>query len=280
MIMVEKKISPHFNSIEFKCQHCNKIKIDENLVLKVENIISRLNASKCIVSSGYRCEIYDKQIGGFLGRHFEGLAMDCCFYDKNNKLIPSKIVICVAYDLHELNGIAKIDNYYVHLDNRKNGKYYGDETRGNSSYWSNPYQYFGVTPEEVKKYTGDLINYQSHSIEDGRYYSNVVVGSNNYAGVFGKTMDGLLIDKLEYQVRVKGLIFNRWLSPVVSRNDYAGWYGHKITGIAIKNAEYRVHIKGGNWLPPISGYDKNDKLNGYAGNGKEIDALQIIRVML
>lgn len=280
MIMIDKKISEHFHSHEFKCPHCGKIKIDENLVLKVENIMSRLNSSKCIVSSGYRCETYDKQIGGFLGRHFEGLAMDCCFYDKDGKIIPSKIVCCVAFDLHELNGIAKIDEYYVHLDNRHNGIFYGDETRGNSSYWSNPYDYFNVSKTEVEKYTGSIIHYQVHSIEDDRYYSNVFVGSVEYAGVMGKSIDGILIDKLEYRVRTKGLLFNRWLSPVNGRSDYAGWYGHRITGIAIKNAEYRVHIKNGNWLPPVNGYNINDKKNGYAGNGCEIDALQILKIML
>ena len=155
MITSSKQISTHFHSSEFKCQHCNKIKIDEKLVQKMENIFSRLNASKCIISSGYRCKTYDIQIGGFAGRHSEGLAADCCYYDKNGKIIPSKIVICVAYDLGELNGIAKIDNNYVHLDNRSNGTYRGDETRGNSSYWTNPYTYFGVSKSDVAKYTGE-----------------------------------------------------------------------------------------------------------------------------
>lgn len=280
MILMDKKISNHFNAYEFKCPHCGKIKIDENLVFKVENIINRLHASKCIVSSGYRCEVYDKQIGGFLGRHFEGLAMDCCFYDKDNKLIPSKIVCCVAFDLHELNGIAKIDEYYVHLDNRKSGKFYGNEQIGNGSYWTDPYKYFGVSKSDVEKYTGHILTYQTHSIEDGRYYTNVSIGSSEYAGVFGKTMDGVLIDDLEYRVCVKGLLFNRWLSPVKGRSDYAGYYGHKITKIAIKNAEYRVHVKNYGWLPPVNGYNTNDPKNGYAGNGREIDALQIIRYML
>lgn len=155
MITSSKQISTHFHSSEFKCQHCNKIKIDEKLVQKMENIFSRLNASKCIISSGYRCPTYDVQIGGFAGRHSEGLAADCCYYDKNGKIIPSKIVICVAYDLGELNGIAKINNNYVHLDNRSGSTYRGDETKGNSSYWTNPYTYFGVSKSDVAKYTGE-----------------------------------------------------------------------------------------------------------------------------
>lgn len=282
MIMVDKKISDHFSGWEFKCPHCGNIKIDENLIDKVEHIFNKLNASKCIVSSGYRCPNYDIAENGFAGRHSEGLAMDCIFYDNTNTPIPSEIVICVAWDIHELNGIAKINEYYVHLDNRKGSTYYGDEPRGNSSYWSNPYTYFNVSLKDVEKYIGSIkkVNYQVHTIEDNDYYPNVRSSSTEYAGVFGKTIDGVLIDDLEYRVRVKGMIFNKWLSPVIGRNDYAGWYGHKITGISIKNALYRVHIKGGGWLPPVRGYDTKDRLYGYAGNGKEIDGLQILEIML
>lgn len=158
MITNSKQVSTHFHSKEFVCQHCGKIKIDENLINKLEHIFSKLNASKCIISSGYRCPTYDVKIGGFAGRHSEGLAADCCFYDKSGKAIPSKIVICVAYDLKELNGIAKIDNNYVHLDNRSGSTYRGDEPRGNSSYWTNPYSYFGVSSNDVAKYTGATQN--------------------------------------------------------------------------------------------------------------------------
>lgn len=274
MINSSKKLSSHFHSSEFKCQHCNKIKIDEELITKLEAIFSKLNASKCIISSGYRCPAYDKQIGGFVGRHAEGLASDCCFYDKNGKLIPSKIVICVAWDLRQLNGIAKINDYYVHLDNRKNGTYRGDETKGNSSYWSNPYQYFNVTYNEVAYYTNAInsnsIRYQSHGLNK-KWYSNVYKGTNDYAGVFGVSMDGLKIDVVKYRVRVN----NKWLPEVNGRNDYAGIIGKPITDIAIKNCIYRVHIKGGTWLSWVSGYNINDYKNGYAGNGKIIDAVQI-----
>lgn len=272
MITTSKQISPHFHSTEFRCQHCGKIKIDENLVNKMEHIFSKLNASKCIISSGYRCATFDKIIGGFLGRHYEGLAADCCYYDKQGKIIPSKIVICVAYDLGELNGMAKIDNNFVHLDNRSYGTYRGDETRGNSSYWTNPYDYFKVTKAEVAKYTGETITnkYQSHGIGT-KWYPNVLVESNDYAGVFGVAMDGLFVDEHEYRVKSNG----RWLPAVYGRNDYAGILGQPITDVAIKGATYRVHIKGLSWLPWVTGYDINDFNNGYAGNGQVIDAIEI-----
>ena len=263
MITTSKKISTHFHSTEFRCKHCGGIKIDENLVNKLEHIFSKLRASKCIISSGYRCAYYDKKIGGFLGRHYEGLASDCCFYDKSGKPIPSKIVVCVAWELGELNGIAKIDDYYVHLDNRQGSTYRGDESRGNSSYWTNPYSYFGVSKSDVEKYTGVVttINYQSHGIGK-KWYSNVQKGSNDYAGVFGIQMDGLYIDSLVYKAKANG----RWLPEVSGRSDYAGIFGQPITDVAIKGATYRVHVKGGSWLGWVSGYDINDYYNGYAGN--------------
>lgn len=282
MITTSKQISTHFHSTEFKCQHCNQIKIDENLVNKMEHIFSKLNASKCIISSGYRCPSYDIKIGGFAGRHSEGLAADCVYYDKNGAIIPSKIVICVAYDLGELNGIAKIDNNYVHLDNRSGSTYRGDETRGNSSYWTNPYTYFGVSANDVAKYTG-IVNttnttvtssgnqYQSHG-QNTKWYPNVTKGSTEYAGVFGVPMDALYIDTLEYRVQANG----RWLPPVKGRSDFAGIIGQPITGVAIKGATYRVHNKTKNyWLDWVSGYDINNKESGYAGNGSVIDAIQI-----
>lgn len=154
MITNSKQISTHFHSSEFRCQHCGQIKIDENLVNKMEHIFSKLNASKCIISSGYRCPSYDTQIGGFVGRHAEGLAADCIYYDKNGKAIPSKIVCCVANDLGELNGIARINDNYTHLDNRQGSTYRGDETVSNNSCWTNPYSYFSVNAEMVKVYTG------------------------------------------------------------------------------------------------------------------------------
>lgn len=273
MITTSKKVSTHFHSSEFMCPHCKKIYIDEALITKLEAIFSKLNASKCIISSGYRCNTYDIKIGGFAGQHSRGLAADCCFYDKNGKIIPSKIVVCVAYDLGQLKGMAKINDNYSHLDNRVSGSYRGDEPRGNSSYWTNPYSYFKVSASDVQKYTGTISSnstkYQSHGLGK-KWYSNVLKSTNDYAGVFGVSMDGLYIDNYTYRVKT-----SKWLPEVNGRNDYAGILGQAITAVAIKGCTYRVHIKGGNWLDWVNGYNINDYKNGYAGNGKIIDAIQI-----
>lgn len=156
MITTSKRITTHFHSTEFRCKcGCGKIYIDEGLVDKLEQLFTKLNASKCIISSGYRCSKHDKTVrGSGYGQHTLGLASDCVYYDKNNKIIPSKIVICVAYDLGLFKGMANINNNYQHLDIRQTGTYRGDETRGKSTYWGNPYSYYGVSKTDVEKYTG------------------------------------------------------------------------------------------------------------------------------
>ena len=82
--------------------------------------------------------------------------------------------------------------------------------------------------------------------------------------------------KFTYAVKAGGTR----LPAVVNLSDYAGVVGKKITDIAIKvnkgSIKYRVHVLGGKWLPYVTGYDWSDYKNGYAGNGKPIDAIEVI----
>lgn len=70
-----------------------------------------------------------------------------------------------------------------------------------------------------------------------------------------------------------------WLPEVNNLDDYVGYKNSSITNVAIKvdkgSVKYRVHVKGGNWLPSVTGYNTSDHINGYAGNGKEIDMIKI-----
>lgn len=80
-----------------------------------------------------------------------------------------------------------------------------------------------------------------------------------------------------YAVRVEG----GTIYPFVRNlQDFAGVQGRKITDIAIKcdigSVSYRVHVLGIGWLPYVSGCNWNDSNNGYAGNGRVIDAVQVI----
>lgn len=79
-----------------------------------------------------------------------------------------------------------------------------------------------------------------------------------------------------YRVQTKK---HGWLSEVKNLEDYAGYQDCPIIAVAIKvdvgKIKYRVHIKGGSWLGWISDYNIGNMQTGYAGNGKEIDAIQI-----
>ena len=85
-------------------------------------------------------------------------------------------------------------------------------------------------------------------------------------------------DKVNVYYRIKTQKHG-WLSEVKNLEDYAGYQDSPITDVAIRvdkgSIWYQVHIKGGNWLPKVTGYDIHDIKNGYAGNGKPIDAIRV-----
>lgn len=80
-----------------------------------------------------------------------------------------------------------------------------------------------------------------------------------------------------YRVRVG----SRWLPEVKNLEDYAGNENQIITGLAVKISDgsgikYRVHNMYSGWLPYVTGYNINDFDNGYAGNGGNIDCIEIV----
>ena len=120
----------------------------------LEKIYEALDCSKIIINSGYRCPTYDKKIGGFVGQHGIGNAVDAVFYDKKTKVISTKIVSCVAQDLG-LGGIANINKTYtaIHLDARTTRQWKGNEIVSNNTVTSDFYKYYGLKKEDVYKTT-------------------------------------------------------------------------------------------------------------------------------
>lgn len=97
-------------------------------------------------------------------------------------------------------------------------------------------------------------------------------GWNNHTG--GSTPVQSEAPSVTYCVRTK----KRWLPEVQNLDDYAGIEGSAVTDVAIKvssgSVKYRVHTKGGSWLPYVTGYSTTDT-SKYAGNGTEIDAVEV-----
>lgn len=148
------QISKHFNVQEFRCK-CGKshdIKINLYLVYMLEKIMDTMNCSMTIINSGYRCPDYDKKIGGFVGQHGIGNAVDAVFYDQKKKVIDTRLISCVAQDLG-LGGIANITKTYtaIHLDARTSNIWKGNEIVSNSTVTSDFYKYYGLTKDDVYK---------------------------------------------------------------------------------------------------------------------------------
>ncbi len=157
------QLSPHFNVKEFRCK-CGKeheTLISDELIEKLEKLYAALNCSQIIVTSGYRCEQHDKNVGGSgTGQHTLGNAADICCYGQDGQPISSKTVCCKAQDIG-FTGIANITAAYIytHVDVRTGSKWYGDEVHGNSTVTNDFYKYFGgedMKGIDVSVHNGDI----------------------------------------------------------------------------------------------------------------------------
>lgn len=70
-----------------------------------------------------------------------------------------------------------------------------------------------------------------------------------------------------------------WLPEVKNLEDYAGWENSPIIGLAIKvdkgSIKYRVTTVSGKQLGWITGYNINDYIKGWAGNGEAIALVEV-----
>ena len=132
-----------------------------------------------------------------------------------------------------------------------------------------------LTSDKYLKRGDILVNIGSHTVmalENGSGVATVVPTTSNTVSSASSTKKPDIL----YAVKAGG----KWYAEVKNNSDYAGVENKQITDIMIKLSDgtplrYRVHIKGGGWLPYVTGYNKNDGNNGYAGNGKVIDAVEI-----
>lgn len=126
-------LSPHFQVCEFSCADSNIVKIDNRLIWILERLFTDLNCSKMIINSGYRTSAYDKKVGGSgTGYHVKGMASDIKPYDKNGKVISTKIVCQKLCEYGDIYGIGYISETAVHVDTRPKTVTYwfGIETTG------------------------------------------------------------------------------------------------------------------------------------------------------
>ena len=144
-----KQLSPHFNSIEFKCKcGCKTWWIDNELIPFLETLMPKIGSTYAVIVSGYRCRKHEEDVGGNGGIDYShsGYAADIRFYTcKGGKLISSKKVVLACEDLGWNHGIGYKcggNTYTTHIDSKKR-KWYGDESKSmTASIGSSFYTYF------------------------------------------------------------------------------------------------------------------------------------------
>ena len=173
------QLSPHFRSSEFQCK-CGKAHdtlISDELVSKLEALYAKLNCSKIIVTSGYRCVTHDKNVGGSgTGQHTKGTAADICCYGQDGKPISSKVVCCTAQDLG-FGGIANITSEYIytHVDVRTGYRWLGDETVNNNTVTDDFYKYFDISKTDKPLSNGIDLSCHNGSIDWSKIKTDFVL---------------------------------------------------------------------------------------------------------
>ncbi len=103
----------HFKTKEFACKCCGQVKVDKELLLKLETLRFYLGNEPIIVTSGYRCPKHNKTVGGArYSQHMTGKAADI------------KIKGCNSYAVGKMAknlgfGFIKVYPGWVHVDTRK-----------------------------------------------------------------------------------------------------------------------------------------------------------------
>ena len=104
----------HFKLDEFRCRHCKKLKLDINLLLKLEEL--RAKTGPLIINSGYRCPVHNRNVGGAsASQHLKGTAADIRGVNSSPNIVHSH-----ANKIFPNGGVGKY-NTFTHVDVR-NGR--------------------------------------------------------------------------------------------------------------------------------------------------------------
>lgn len=146
----------------------------------------------------------------------------------------------------------------------------------------------------LKKYNWGIDRVTKHQDYCGKYcpHRTLDMGWNRFINMIKAKLE----DNSQVSTNVVNCYYkaktqkHQWLPEVKNLEDYAGYENNPITGLAIRvdngSIKYRVHIKEirdnngnvmvkGRWLPYVTGYNIEDKKNGYAGNDNIIDCVEV-----
>ena len=150
------KLSEHFDSSEFCCEHCGKqITMSKLLINRLEQMFSIMDAKAIYINSGYRCE--NNPIGSKTDAHRSGLAADIRVQKQNGGWYTSQDIAEVAERIG-FGGIGMMLPNSCHVDTRDSEPYdnvhwFGNEyDYGNihKNDWIKTFQRGTVFPKDMK----------------------------------------------------------------------------------------------------------------------------------
>lgn len=102
----------HFKQTEFACKHCGKVKVNPVLITKLEALRAELGDIPIVITSGYRCPIHNKAIGGVKNsQHTHGMAADIKAAHYTSKEV-AHFAKMIGF------GYVKVYKSWVHVDVR------------------------------------------------------------------------------------------------------------------------------------------------------------------
>ena len=131
------QLSPHFNSIEFKCNCGNEGTVSNLLISRLEQIHSIMDAKAIYITSGYRDPNCSVKVGGYRNdAHTKGMAADIKVQKQNGSYYTAEDIAEVAERVG-FGGIGLM-NGACHVDTRDtepylNTHWFGDERNGNDN---------------------------------------------------------------------------------------------------------------------------------------------------
>ena len=97
----------HFKLDEFRCNHCGELKLNINLLLKLEEL--RKQTGALVINSGYRCSTWNTYVGGIKdSEHLRGNAADI----RAVNMSPYKVYVIADKMFNGVGGYAT----FTHVD--------------------------------------------------------------------------------------------------------------------------------------------------------------------
>lgn len=120
-----RHLSPHFRVGEFKCRHCGRVVVSENLLRKLEELRSCNNGIPIKILSAYHCLEYHKSFELCNSSlHLNGDAVDFTTYGKLNAVE----VLLKVKSVFNCVGLSRLENSkklsFMHVDTRDSPLYW------------------------------------------------------------------------------------------------------------------------------------------------------------